>query len=406
MAEFVCKFGTTTGEILERSYAADSERMLREQMEQQGYYVFGIRRRFEPFSLLRNLLVPQRRKVSHKEFLVFNQEFAALIHAGLPLLQCLELLLERIGNPAFSAILEDAYQKVKGGSPLSEAFAAHPDVFPPVYTASILAGEKSATLEQVIRRYLGYVKIVLAIRTKVISSLIYPLLLLGLSFGVIGILVGYVIPKFSEFYTGFAGNLPWITQLLVTTALTLRQDVFWILPAVIVLALLLRLYVRTSGAARRIADHLKMKLPFIGSMWSKFSVSQLMRTLSTLLAGGIPLVNSIEVAAAAVENSLLADQLGKVSQNVKEGVSLWRSLHQTGLMPSMAIQMVKVGEETGSSEDMLRNVSDFYDQEIETNLTNVLAIVEPVMLVTMGLVIAGILLAMYYPLFTVYTTIR
>ena len=406
MGEFVCKLGTGGGEILERTFTADSEDVLREQMEQQGYYIFGIKRKFQPVDIARSVLSPRRRIVSHKEFLVFNQEFAALIHAGLPLLQSLDLLMNRVDNPRFGSILQEVYDKVKGGSSLSDAFSAHPDVFPPVYTAAILSGEKSATLEAVIRRYLNYVKIVLAIRTKVISSLIYPLLLLGLSCGVIGILVGYVIPKFSEFYKGFAEDMPWITQLLVSSALTVRHNGIWMIPALLAIILLIRFYVRTSANAARVADRLKLKLPLVGGMWSKFCVSQLMRTLSTLLAGGIPLVNSIQVAAGAVGNSLIGEQMSLVGQSVKEGAPLWISLQKIGLMPAMAIEMVKVGEETGSLEEMLRNVSDFYDQEIEINLANVLAIVEPLMLITMGLIIAVILLAMYYPLFTVYTTIR
>jgi len=406
MAEFVCKFGTLTGEIVERTYSAESEKALRMQMEQQGLYVFGIRRKFEPRELVGALFGKGRKKVRDKEFLVFNQEFAALIHAGLPLLQSLELLMERVDNAYFSSVLDDVYNQVKSGVSLSEAFASHPDIFPRVYTASILAGEKSGTLEQVIRRYLNYVRIVLAIRSKVISSIIYPILLLALSMSVIGVLVGYVIPKFSEFYKGFATTLPWFTQLLVGSAEFFGSNFIWFLPLVIIVLAVLRIYVRTSNAARFAFDQLKLKLPFIGNVWTKFSISQLTRTLHTLLAGGIPLVNAIDVAASAVGNRLVSKQLSTVSQGVKEGQPLWSSLQKTGLMTHMAVEMVRVGEETGALDEMLKNISDFYDQEIETNLTNVLAVVEPVMLIGMGLVIAAILLAMYYPLFTVYTTVR
>src|SRR5262245_52680096 len=185
MAEFVCKYGTAAGEILERIYVADNEKNLRDQMEQQGYYVFGIQRKLQAATVLKSLLNFKRKKVPDKQFMVFNQELAALIHSGLPLLRSLELLMERIDNREFSAILEDVYQKVKSGTSLSEAFAAYPDVFPRVYTASILAGEKSGTLEQVIRRFLSYMKISIAIRTKVGSAMIYPTLLLLLSFTVI-----------------------------------------------------------------------------------------------------------------------------------------------------------------------------------------------------------------------------
>ena len=406
MAEFVCKFGTLNGDILQKTYSADSEKALRDEMEQQGYYVFAIKRKYEAKGILRSLLSFRRKTLSDKEFLVFNQELAALIHAGLPLLRSLELLMERIENHQFAAILQDVYRQVKSGTSLSDAFASHPDVFPRVYTAAILSGEKSGTVETVIRRYLEYVKIILAIRTKVISSLIYPLLLLGLSCGVIGVLVGYVIPKFSDFYQGFAGQLPFITQTLVSAALIFRSNYYWMIPLLIAGIILLRIFVRASEGAKLKADRWKLKFPLVGRIWTKFSISQLTRTLHTLLSGGIPLVNAIDVASDAVGNRVLAARLSEVSQGVKEGQPLWSSLQKTGLLTPMALEMIKVGEETGALEEMLRNISDFYDEEIDTSLTSVLAIVEPVMLVCMGLIIATILLAMYYPLFSVYSTIR
>lgn len=406
MAEFICKYGTPAGEILQRAYIAESEKALRSQMEQQGFYVFGIQRKFEAASALKGLFSFKRKKVNDKEFLIFNQELASLIHSGLPLLRSLQLLMERQENPEFSVILEDVYVQVKQGTSLSDAFASHPDIFPRVYTASILSGEKSGTLEQVIRRYMSYVRIILAIRTKVISSLIYPALLLMLSCGVIGLLVGFVIPKFSEFYTGLAKDLPLITTIILSIALFVRGNFLVVIVGIIVIVGGTKLYLRSSESARKAFDRLKLKLPYLGSLWTKFSISQLTRTLHTLLAGGIPLVNSIDVAAGAIGNRLLSLELSQVSQRVKEGEPLWISLQKTGLMTKMAIEMVKVGEETGSLDEMLKNISDFYDEEIETSLSNVLSIVEPAMLIVMGFVIASVLLAMYYPLFTVITTIK
>lgn len=406
MAEFVCKVGTANGEILQKVYVADSEKVLRQQMQEKGYYIFGIERKLELKNLWKSVFAIKRKKISDKQFLVFNQELAALIHSGLPLLRCLELLLERIENQEFRVILDDVYRQVKGGTSLSEAFGSHPDVFPRVYTASILAGEKSGTVEQVIRRYLSYFKIILAIRTKVISSMIYPLLLLCLAFGVILVLITYVIPKFSEFYTGFAGKLPLITQILIATSTFIKAHLIWFATGIFLLFVLYHTYVKHSNRAQMWLSGVILKLPLIGSLWTKFSISQLMRTLHTLLSGGIPLVNSIDVAAGAVSNKLISEELGHVSQRVREGDPLWNSLQRTGLMTHMAIEMVKVGEETGSLEEMLKNISDFYDEEIDTNLTNLLAIVEPVMLIVMGLVIATILLSMYYPLFNAISTIQ
>lgn len=406
MAEFICKYGTPSGEVLQQDYAADSEKALRDQMEEQGYYVFAIQRKMDPVLMVKSLIAIRRKKVTDKQFVIFNQELAALIHSGLPLLRSLELLMERIENPDFSAILQDVYRQVKSGTSLSESFSAHPDVFPRVYTASILAGEKSGTLEQVIRRYLSYMKIVLAIRTKVVSSMVYPFLLLCLSFGVIGILIGYVIPKFSEFYGGFGSTLPLITRVLIAAGNFLKTYWYVMLPSIVGLVLFFMVSVRSSQALRRAVDRFKLRIPFLGNLWTRFSISQLMRTLHTLLAGGIPLVNAIDVAASAVGNRLISTELSHVSSRVKEGEPLWRSLDGTGLITHMAIEMIKVGEETGSLEEMLKNIADFYDEEIDTSLSNILSIVEPVMLVFMGLIIASILLAMYYPLFMAITTIH
>lgn len=400
MAEFTCKLGTANGEIVQRTFVAESEQALRAQMEEQGYYVFGIERQFDAIALIKETFEFQRNKVTEKQFMIFNQELAALVHSGLPLLTCLELLVERADNPDFSTVLQDVHRQVKSGSALSDAFSAHPNVFPRVYIASVLAGEKSGTLEQVIRRYMSYVKISLAIRRKVVSSMIYPALLLCLSFGVVAVLVVYVIPKFSEFYTGFAGDLPLITKILVFIASFVRGNIFWVLPVLIASALVARVYIKTSESASAAVDGWKLKLPFLGGVYSKFSISQLTRTLHTLLAGGIPLVNAIDVAASSVGNQLISKELGNVSQSVKEGEPLWSSLKKTGLMTRMSVEMVKVGEETGALEEMLKNISDFYDEEIDTSLTNVLAIVEPVLLIVMGLVVATILLAMYYPMFS------
>ncbi|HSP06509.1 MAG TPA: type II secretion system F family protein [Acidobacteriota bacterium] len=406
MAEFVCRYGTPAGEVLQHDYAADSEKALREQMEEQGYYVFAIQRKMDPLEVAKSLLAIRRKKVSDKQFVIFNQELASLIHSGLPLLRSLELLMERVDNPDFSAILQDVYRQVKSGTSLSEAFSSHPDVFPRVYNASILAGEKSGTLEQVIRRYLTYMKITLAIHTKVVSSMVYPFLLLCLSFGVISILIGYVIPKFSEFYAGFGNTLPLVTQILILVGNFVKTYWYLAVPLVVGLVLFFKITVQTSKALRRTVDRFKLRLPFLGNLWTRFSVSQLMRTLHTLLAGGIPLVNAIDVAAGAVGNNLISAELGQVSSRVKEGEPLWRSLDSTGLITHMAIEMIKVGEETGALEEMLKNIADFYDEEIDTSLGNILSIVEPVMLVIMGLIIATILLAMYYPLFTAISTIH
>ena len=397
--EYRCRLGTPGGEIIEGVYVADSEARLRREFEEKGLYVLGIqqagRRALAGVHLP---ALPVRRKVSGREFLVFNQELATLLKAGMPLVQSLDILRRRVTNPVFKSVLDDVHERVRSGSALSEAFEAHGALFPGVYTASLLAGEKSGNLEQVLRRYVTYVKIVSSVKRKTISALVYPAILVILSICVVTVIVVKVVPEFGAFYNQFGKELPWSTRAIVGVSSFVTSYYFLILAAIAGLALAFYAWIKQPGQRKRL-DRLILKLPMLGSIAQKFSTSQGSRTLATLLGGGIPLVNALEVTARSLSNQYMAGEIMEAAQQVREGRSLAAALQDSGVFPDVGIKMVEVGESTGALQEMLNSLSDFYDEEIDTNLGRFITIVEPALLVIMGIVIAGLLLSLYLPLF-------
>jgi len=401
--EYRCRLGTPGGEIIEGIYVADSEARLRREFEEKGLLVLGIQQAGR--RALAGLSLPRRRRVPSREFLVFNQELATLLKAGMPLVQSLDILRRRVSNPIFKGILNDVHERVRAGSALSEAFDAHGQMFPGVYTASLLAGEKSGNLESVLRRYVSYVKVVSGVRRKTISALVYPAILLLLSFVVVTIIVVRVVPEFSNFYNQFGHELPWSTRMIVGVS-GFVTTYFWLIAGAIVAAVAGALWWVKQPGQRRRFDRLILKTPALGPIAQKFATSQAARTLATLLGGGIPLVNALEVSARSLGNQYMAGEMQIAAQQVREGRALATAMEQSGAFPDVSIKMVEVGESTGALQEMLNSLADFYDEEIETNLGRFVTLVEPILLVIMGIVIAGLLLALYLPLFNLSSALR
>jgi type IV pilus assembly protein PilC len=394
--EFRCRLGTAGGDIVEGIYVADNEARLRRELEEKGLYVLAIQR--AGALGLGSLALPQRRKVSTREFLVFNQELATLLKAGMPLVQSLEILRRRVTNPVFKSVLDDVYERVRSGSSLSEAFESHGSMFPGVYTASLLAGEKSGSLEQVIRRYVAYVKVVSGVKRKTISALVYPVILLLLSLIVVGIIVIRVVPEFGAFYDQFGAELPLSTRIIVAVSNFAGSYFTVVIVSVLAAAFAFWAWLKRPGSRVRF-DRWVLRIPMLGPIAQRFSTSQAARTLATLLGGGIPLVNAIDVSARSIQNQYIARELQGAAQQVREGRALAAAMNDSGAFPDVSIKMVEVGEQTGALQEMLNSLADFYDEEIETNLGRFITIIEPALLVIMGIVIAGLLLSLYMPLF-------
>lgn len=398
--QFVCRVGTPDGRVLEEIFRASDESALRTDLGKRGLHVFDVRRRGVPTRIARPAAAFRfrRRRVPPQEFMVFNQELAALLKAGLPLLQALELVLERMSHPHFRSLLTDIRDRVKSGEDLSEAFSAHGDMFPRLYPATLKAGERSGELEQVIRRFIRYMKLVMDAQRRVVSALIYPAVLVCLSIAMIIIMAIYVVPKFMGFFTELDAELPLITKIVLAVSRFANQNWPVLLLVVIAGVFFLRAWGRT-GPGRLALDRLKLRSPFLGPVLHRFALAEFCRSLGTLLSGGIPLVPAFEIAAVSVGNTYVRSRLEPNIQMVREGKPFHEALERSEVFTDMSIDMIKVGEATGSLDDMLANVSDFLDEQIETRMQRLLSLVEPMMLVFMGIIIAILLISIYLPLF-------
>lgn len=395
--EFRCRLGTPGGEILEGVYIADSEDRLRRELEEKGLYILSLQRRTGLQSAVR-LGGGRRGRIARQEFLVFNQELATLLKAGMPLVQSLDILRQRVSNVTFKAVLDAIYERVKAGTSLSDAFSEHGTLFPPVYAASLMAGERSGNLDAVIRRYVAYEKVIGTVRKRTISALIYPAILVTMMFVLIGIIVLRVVPAFSDFYGNFDRELPASTQIVVAVSNAAVNNIWLIVAVVAAVAAGMVLWVR-HPAQRRSFHRFLLTLPWLGETVRKFATAQVARTLATLLGGGIPLVNAIEIAGRSMSNRYLSGELEDVRRRVQEGQSFAAAMRERASFPDVAVKMIEVGESTGALQEMLNSLADFYDEEIETNLSRFITLVEPLLLVVMGIIIAGLLLSLYMPLF-------
>lgn len=394
MPEFIIRAGTPDGQIVERHVQALNARAAQEELTRQGMHVFEAKR---GAMHLRDLLPRGGKIISTERFLLFNQELLALVRAGLPILQSFDIMLERQKNLRFREVLVDVRDKLKSGVSLSDAFASYGDQFPAIYSTSIRAGERSGDLEGVLKRFLRYQKIIVNLRKRVIGAMIYPAVLIILSTAMVFIMLTKVIPKFAEFYAGFGAELPWFTTLMINVANVLNRN----LPILIIVAVasvfLFRRWASTTG--RLIYDRFKLAIPLVGGILHRFAILQFTQSLGTLLAGGTPMVPAIEIASQSVTNQLVSTKIYGIIQNVRNGEPLWRSLESTNAVSDLAVEMIKVGESTGALTEMLSNVSEFYDEEIEARLSRMVAAIEPIILVFMGIVIATLLYAFYLPLF-------
>jgi type IV pilus assembly protein PilC len=394
--EYRCRLVTASGEVVEGVYAGDDEVRLRHDLEEQGLHVLSIRRRGSLGGIRFGL--PRRNRIPTREFLEFNQELATLLKAGMPLVQSLDLLRSGITDPTFRGVVDAVHGRVRAGAALSEAFDEHGGMVPRVYTASLMAGERSGSLDTVLRRYVAYSKLMASVRRKTISALIYPAVLVAISAVVVAIIVLKLVPAFASFYAGFDAELPLLTRVILAVSSAVNRNIVLFAVGGLAAGAAIWTWMQQPGQRRRL-DRTLLALPWVGDVARKFATAQLARTLSTLLGGGLPLVTALEVASRAVSNQHIARELEGIGQSVREGQSLAATMRSRGTFPDVAVKMTEVGESTGSLQEMLASVAEFYDEEVETTLDRFVTLVEPVLLIVMGLVIAALLLALYLPLF-------
>ncbi|HXU34402.1 MAG TPA: type II secretion system F family protein [Thermoanaerobaculia bacterium] len=406
--QFVCRVGTPDGRVVEEMVVASDEAALRAELTKRGLHLFEARRRGLPASAGTRGIgarLGRRKKIATQEFLVWNQELAALLKAGLPLLQALDLMLERMKNPTFREVLGDIRDRVKSGEELSDAFAIHGELFPRLYPSALKAGERSGELEQVIRRFVRYLKLVLDARKRVISALVYPVVLICLSIAMIAVMAIYVVPKFEVFFADMEVELPLITQITLGISHFLNERTLflwnwaWIALGLAAFVISMRKYAQTPAGRIRV-DGWRLRIPMLGAVFHRFALSEFCRSLSTLLTGGIPLVPALEIATASVSNAAVRAKIEPRIQMVREGRPFHAALEESGVFTDMSIDMVKVGEATGALDEMLSSVSDFLDEQVEVRMQRLLSLVEPMMLVFMGIIIGLLLVSIYLPMFS------
>lgn len=401
MAEFLIKMADERGHVLEQVETGVSEQDIRDRMAQQGFLVYSVKGRA---GLLSFGSGRGRKKVRNDEFIIFNQQFLTLIKAGLPIVKSLDLLSKRQRNPSFKSMLENIEQRVKSGELLSDAFAAEGSVSK-IYTTTLLAGERSGNLEEVLGRFIAFQRMSMSFRKKLTSSLWYPGLLITALAVMLVFLMTYVVPQFAELYSSLNAKLPGITVFMLGIGTGIRNYYYLIFLILVGLVVGTILWSRSRQGAR-LLDATRYRLPLIGRIWMKYQVAMFSRTLSTLLSGGLPLVPSLETASQSINSFKISENVGHAAKRVREGRALSFSLEETRFFPELAIEMIEVGESTGALPTMLNSVAEFYEEDVQNALSAAMQLVEPFILIFMGITVAFVLISLYLPIFSLGSQIH
>lgn len=401
MPNFYCKIGTSDGRVVEKIYDSESRSQLKENLEEQGFHVFQIRRKAW------SLFQPERQRtarMTNRRFLSFNQELLVLLRSGLPILQIFDTQIDQMEAGSFREVISEIREEIRGGSALSDAFAKFPQSFPPLYVAAMKAGEKTGDLPETLSRFLEYQKRVETIRAKVKSASFYPILLVIAATVVVTFLMLFVVPRFTQIYTDANVELPLMTQLLIGVSDIVGRYWYLLLLAIAIGLPLFKSMVR-STRGRLGVDRMLLRVPFLGGLKVEYALTGFNRTLGTTLASGTPLVTAMQMSRGTLNNLSLEQEMTKATRRVEEGVSLSESLERTGFFPPLALRMVSVGETSGSLTEMLNDIAEYYEAEVERRLTRLTTMIEPILMMTMGLLIAFIIVAMYVPIFQLASTV-
>lgn len=400
MAEFVCRVADAGGRVFSQVEAASSTEEARQKLSERGLYVYSVEARN---SLLSGMFGARKAgKISGNDFLILNQQFNTLIKAGLPILRALDLLATRATAPKLRPILTQIRDRVREGKSLSEA-VDEAGVFSKVYSTAILAGEKSGNLPGVLDYYIAYQRVSTGVKKKILAALVYPALLIAVAAIIVTYLVTAVVPKFGQLYRDLGVELPGPTKVLIAITVDYRWFIvgFIALLGLTVLGLFFWSRSEQGGIA---FDRWKFRLPIIGDTLLKFQVSQFSRTLATLLTGGTPLVAALATASDAITGKLLRSAVGQATNMVREGTSLHAAFAATKVMPEMALDMIEVGESSGALAPMLNSIAEFYEEEVGIRLTSLISLIEPILLIFMGVLVASILISLYLPIFSFSVT--
>jgi len=401
MTEFLVKIADERGHLAQQVEHGYSESEVRERFVQQGYLVYWVK----PRGLLAaGKLQTSGRKVKQSQFVIFNQQFLTLIKAGLPILHSLDLLIKRQKDRNLRTLLQNVRDRVKSGELLSDAFAAQ-HVFPKLYTTTLLAGEKSGNMEEVLSRFIAFQRLAMTFKKKLAVSLVYPTLLVTVVLCMSVFLVTYVVPQFAKLFENINAQLPPLTVFMLAVGTNAQKYLpFAAVGLIVLLAVLWRWKSSDRGAAA--VDRVMLKLPVFGDIWLKYQVANFSRMLSTLLSGGMPLVPSLETAGGSMSSRIVLNGIMDAAVRVREGQTLAGSLEQQKMFPDLSVEMIEVGESTGALPAMLNSVAEFYEEDVQTALGAAMALIEPVILLFMAVFVGGVLISLYMPIFSLGSSIH
>lgn len=402
MPHFLCRLATEDGQIQSLSFFAPSIQDCRRHFESEGFCILSIKRDWKKIQIS---VLPFEKKIKGKDFVMFNQELVALIKAGYPILKSIEIIVSRAKSVHLKELLLRVEREIRGGKSLSEAFTPYDRYFSKVYIASLMAGERSGNLAETISRYINHAKVIEATKSKIRSALAYPTLLLLFSFVLLGILINFIIPRFSDFYQNFEAELPQMTKALLAFANFAKNHVAYIAAFMFLLILV---YVQMSRREKSaiVLDRMKLKIPYGRPIWIESAISLFCRTLGLLLEGGISLLSSIGIASKAAPNKYLVEKMKSLPDFIKNGESLSESLKKAEFFTPLALDMVRIGETSANLEGMLTEVADVYDERIRARIDTFVSLIEPVIIIIMGLVVTAMLLSVYLPIFNIIRVVR
>ncbi len=399
MAEFICRLGTPSGEVMTRMVEATGAGAAKSQLESEGFRVFAVSNSGSGLAAVLPMGgAGKKNRVKPGDFLLFNQQLSALLRAGIPVLQSINLLRNRSGSSTLRGMLADIEDKIKSGVSLSEAFEAQ-GTFPKIYTASLLAGEKSGALDDVLSRYVDYLKRNVGVARKLRGAIAYPLFLLAAASFMVAFLTLYIVPRMSELFKGLStkNGLPTVTVIVLGFSNFVAGNIWWLLPLVLVLLFALVIWLRSPGG-KLILHKFLLRLPIVGNLIKQMTTAQLARSLSTLLSGGITVPDAWNIASESITNLELRRRSQGVLPMIREGRGFTEALIKANWLPELALDMIGIGEKSGSLREMLDEVANFYDAESEVRLEQLTSLLEPVILVFMALIVITILLAIYLPI--------
>ncbi len=402
MPYFLCRLATEEGSIVSQAFLASSFEECRKHFEEEGFCVLSIKRDWKRIKIP---VLPFEKKIKDRDFIMINQELVALIKAGYPILKCIQIIVKRVKNIHLKELLMKVENEIRGGKSLSEAFAPYEKNFSTVYIASLMAGERSGNLAGTINRYIDYAKVISQTKTKIRSALTYPTLLILFAFILLMILLNFILPRFTVFYADFEAELPVITRGLLAFSQFLRANFPFLIAFVFLLYLVYSL-LKKKEKILVIRDRIKLKIPYGGSILVESGVSLFSRTLGLILEAGISLVSAVGIANHAVPNYFIIQKSRQLPELIKDGKSLSESLSRIDFFPPLSLDMIRIGEASANLEGMLSEVADYYDEKIQAKIDIFISLIEPLVIVFMGLIVAAMLLSVYLPIFNIIRVVR